>query len=91
VNPLVRWLLVLTAVVMIAVGAAVFAFGGSFIGLVIALVGVFDLVTMRLVLGRMGSARGTGGSEPVAAEPPPVEAPADPAADPSYNPYARED
>jgi hypothetical protein len=51
---------------------------------VIALVGVMDLVVARVIgsgrLGRASVASAAGGEES-----------ADPAADPSYNPYARED
>jgi hypothetical protein len=58
-NPTVRWVLALTSVVMIAAGLGVYAFMDSFVGLVIAGVGAADLVTMRLVFGRIGRAKGT--------------------------------
>ncbi len=79
-QPTVRWVLALTSVVMIAAGLAVYAFTDSIVGLVIAAIGAFDLVTMPLFLRKIGRAK--AGSAPAAPEP---------EADPSYNPYARED
>ena len=81
-NP-IRWVLPLSSVVIIAVGAGIAIAGETTLGIIIAAVGVVDLAAAPLVLRAIGRARTVdSGSTPP---------PADPAADPSYNPYARED
>ena len=75
-------MLPLSSVVIIAIGAATAIAGNATLGIVIAAVGVIDLATVPLVLRRVGQPRAT--KSPSSSSP-------DAAADPSYNPYARED
>ena len=77
-----RWALPLGSVVIIAVGAAIAVSGSTTVGIIIAAVGLVDLATVPFILRRAGNARTT--------ERAPLSTP-DAAADPSYNPYARED
>ena len=91
-SELLRPVLLTSAALMIAAGIGVaLIVGETTIGLVIAAVGVFDLLTAKLVLGAVSRQRSTdvspsaAGTDPGNAEPPP------PQPDPSYNPYARED
>jgi hypothetical protein len=80
--------LLTSAALMIAAGIGIaLILGETTIGLIIAAVGVFDLLTMKFVLGAVQRGSSTSSAEPPAdpAEPPPVEP------DPDYNPYARED
>jgi hypothetical protein len=81
---MLRPVLLATAALMIAVGLGIWLIlGETLVGIVIAAIGVFDLLTMRFVLGKVS--RASAGSAPPAGEVPPAEP------DPSYNPYARED
>ena len=81
-NPTLRWVLPLSSLAIIAAGGAVAAFGDTTTGLLIAAVGLVDLLTVPFVLRRIGASRGKAPAGPEAA---------DPTADPDYNPYARED
>jgi hypothetical protein len=88
---LLRPVLLTSAALMIVAGIGIaLILGETTIGLVIAAVGVFDLLTMKVVLGAVTGRKPVPGApqaapEPGAAEPPPAQP------DPSYNPYARED
>lgn len=75
--------LVLAAVVTLAVGAVVYVTIDETAGAIIAALGVFDLVTIPVVLRLM---RRNAVRRPTADE---RETPAQP--DRTYNPYARED
>jgi hypothetical protein len=70
------------ALITIAVGVFLYLAVDEMIGIALVAIGVVDLVTIPLVLGMMERNRARSASP---SEPPPVEA------DPSYNPYARED
>lgn len=87
-----RWALPLSSVVIIAAGGVVAAAGSTTAGIIIAAVGVVDLMTAPFVFRMIGGAR-SGKHEPVASieAEPPVDTTPDPTTqDPSYNPYARE-
>jgi hypothetical protein len=86
---LLRIALVGGALLIVAVGVAI-ALAGGWFGWVIAAFGVIDLATSRFVLAAIEARRHGATAKP--AEPPAgTAAPGDPTADPSYNPYARED
>lgn len=74
------------ALLLIAAGVGIYLAVDEAVGVVIAVLGVFDLLTVPLVLrlGNRGSAPAHPPAEP-GAEPPSAEP------DPTYNPYARED
>jgi hypothetical protein len=91
-SELLRPVLLTSAALMIAAGIGIaLIVGEPMIGLVIAAIGVIDLLAIKLVLGAVGgreppsAAPQTPASEAGAADPP------HPKPDPSYNPYARED
>jgi hypothetical protein len=85
---LLRTVLVGGALLIVTVGLAI-ALTGSWFGWVIAAFGVIDLATSRFVLAAIEARR--GGSRAPAAPPSARPPDAEQAADPSYNPYARED
>lgn len=77
--------LLASAALMIVVGLGVWLIlGETTIGLIIAGIGVFDLLTMRFVVGAIQKGQAAQ-SEPAAGEAPTAQP------DPDYNPYARED
>ena len=78
---LVRAVMTGTSLLMIAAGGALFYFGEEMWGIALTAFGIVDLLTVRLVLGFVSERR----QQQDAADP------IDPAMDPSYNPYARED
>jgi hypothetical protein len=82
---LLRIALLATSLVVIGLGGALL-YSGSDVGWFLIGFGILDLLTMPLVLRTI--TRGRQGSETRPSDP---SAPIDPAADPSYNPYARED
>jgi hypothetical protein len=81
-NPGLRSALIGGALITIAVGVVVYLAVDETLGLVLAGIGLVDLVTVPFVVGLMARNRQSSGTAP---EPPPAEA------DPNYNPYARED
>jgi hypothetical protein len=86
--------LLASAALMIVVGIGIWLIVGEpLIGIIIAAVGVFDLLTINFVVGRIGRASvGSAPPEPAGTEAePPAAEPVPTEADPSYNPYARED
>jgi len=78
--------LVAGSLLIIGVGLAI-ALSGAWFGWVIAAAGLLEAITMPFVLARIGRGRRGRPAEPTAPQAPT----ADPTADPSYNPYARED
>jgi hypothetical protein len=81
-NPTLRWALPLSSLAIIAAGGVVAASGDTTTGLLIAAVGMVDLLTVPFVLRWIGASRGRAPGDPQAT---------DPTEDPDYNPYARED
>lgn len=81
----------LGALAIIAVGAVMLAAGESVAGWALVGFGVIDLLSVPLVLKmvKTGPTASEPGPEPLETAVP--TEPPDPAADPSYNPYARED
>jgi len=75
-----------TSLVVIGLGGALVYLGSDF-GWFLVGFGVLDLLTMPLVLRKISH----GSTDPGARESDDPAAPIDPTADPSYNPYARED
>jgi membrane protein implicated in regulation of membrane protease activity len=85
----VLWIaLVSGSMVIVGLGLAVVLSGESF-GWAIVAFGVLDLATVPFVARRVAGARTQTAERPTTAE---SEGPVtEPTADPSYNPYARED
>ena len=85
--PVLRLALLVGATLMIVAGVGIYLIlEEPLVGLVIAAVGVLDLLTVPLVMRSIGR---RSGSSPTAA---PADGEPEPAgSDPSYNPYARED
>jgi len=86
---------------IIVVGLAV-ALAGQWFGWLIAAFGALDAASIPFVLRAIASRRtavhrdadaseGSAGAPPAAAPTPAEDKPVDPTADPSYNPYTRED
>jgi hypothetical protein len=86
---LLRWGLLGSAFLMIVIGVFVFLMIDEVAGIVVGAVGVFDLLTLRFVMGAIERGRARGATAPGSAESGAAEAPGQPG--PSYNPYARED
>lgn len=87
-----RWVVV-GALVTIAVGVFI-ALTIGWYGWVIAAVGLLDLAATPLWIGRLGTTSKEAERVAVSTEDAgvgPAETSAEPTADPSYNPYARED
>ena len=87
-----RWI-VGGALVTIGIGLFI-AFTIGWYGWAIVAFGVIDLTAMPFWLGRMGGASQQAQRDTISTGDPgaaPAEAPVEASADPSYNPYARED
>ena len=79
---LLRIVLLASSLIVIGIGGALL-YSGSDVGWFLVGFGVIDLVTMPFTLrmiDRSSAAKGGDPAEPI-----------DPTADPTYNPYARED
>ncbi len=79
---LLRTVLLATSLIVMGIGGTLL-YSGSDVGWFLIGFGVIDLVTMPFTLrmiDRSSAAKGGGPAEPI-----------DPTANPSYNPYARED
>lgn len=91
---MLRFALVAGALILIVVGAVI-ALTGSAFGWAIAAVGLVDLVTVPLVMRAIERSQRKLELEAAAQGTALVDEPerpaADPTADPTYNPYARED
>ena len=85
-QPTLRTALLASSLVVIGLGGALL-YSGSDIGWFLIGFGVLDLLTMPFVLRTITRGSRAGGTD----EPADPATPIDPTADPSYNPYARED
>jgi len=82
-----RWALPLSSFVVIATGAGLAIAGNTTVGLIVAAVGVVDLAMVPFVLRRVGYTEAPDRGPLSTPDAPAGEA----TADPSHNPYARED